>query len=541
MMPENAPHPSCETLETRIRELEDELAQLREHEELLRESEEKYRLLAETAGEMIVLCDQDGRIAYVNRAGLVLGGYREQEILGRPIHRFLDGVDFTRDRPPSGETLPSPLDRELWDADLHRKNGSDIPIEAIVAPVIKQGVHRGFLLTARDISDRRSMEEELLRAKKLESIGVLAGGIAHDYNNLLTAMMGYMTLAETLLDSNEEATALLGRARHAAVMARNLSRKLITFSRGGQPMRKPGAILPLLENALSFALAGSNVECELLVSPELWPVEYDESQMSQAIHNIAINAREAMPHGGTIRVRADNLQTSKGKGHPLHSGEWVRITIEDEGVGIPEEHLDKIFDPYFTTKEMGAQKGLGLGLAISHSVVRNHQGYVFAESEPNRGTSLHIYLPPARESGSPRASFGTPVVNEDGIIRVLVMDDEEIVRDITGKMLERDGWEVSLAREGAEAVDLFRQRREKGNPFHVVLLDLTVRGGMGGKEAVRELMAIEPEVKAIVSSGYADDPVMNDFTAHGFTAAVIKPYSMNELRRTIRNVVNATG
>ena len=541
MMPEHTPQPSCETLEERIRELEEALVRHRESEELLRKSEEKYRLLAETAGEMIVLCDKDGRISYVNRAGLVLGGYREQEILGSPIHRFLDGLEFTRDRLPNEETVPSPRDRELWDADLHRRDGSVIPIEVIVAPVIKQGVHRGFLLTARDISDRRGMEEELLRAKKLESIGVLAGGIAHDYNNLLTAIMGYTTLAESLLDPEEEAAALLGRARHAAVMAKNLSRKLITFSRGGQPMRKPGAILPLLENALSFALAGSNLECEFLVSPELWPVEYDESQMSQAIHNIVINAREAMPHGGTIRVRADNLQITKRNGHPVHTGEWVRITIEDEGVGIPEEHLDKIFDPYFTTKEMGAQKGLGLGLAISHSVVRNHQGYVFAESEPTRGTALHIYLPPAREHGSSRASSGIPAAETDGPLRVLVMDDEEIVRDITGKMLERDGCQVCLAREGAEAVSLFRQGREKGNPFHVVLLDLTVRGGMGGKEAVRELMAIEPEVKAIVSSGYADDPVMTDFGAHGFTAAVVKPYSMNELRQTIRNVVNATG
>jgi PAS domain S-box-containing protein len=536
------PLPSNETLEKRVQELEDELVQHRETEELLRKSEEKYRLLAETAGEMIVLCDREGRIDYVNRAGLVLGGYKEREILGKPIHRFLDPLALAPDDGPiPEEPAPSPQDRELSDAHLRRKDGHRIPIEVIAAPVIKRGTHRGFLLTARDISDRRTMEEELLRAKKLESIGVLAGGIAHDYNNLLTAMMGYMTLAESLLDSNEEATALLERARHAAVMAKNLSRKLITFSRGGQPMRKPGAIPPLLENALSFALAGSNVECEFRVSPEVWRVEYDESQMSQAIHNIVINAREAMPGGGTIRVKADNLEISKKNGHPVHAGAWVKITIEDEGVGIPEELLDKIFDPYFTTKEMGAQKGLGLGLAISHSVVRNHQGYVFAESEPNRGTAIHIYLPPAKRSDSPRTASRAVVLGKDDVIRVLIMDDEEIVRDITGKMLEKDGCEVSLAREGAEAVDLFRQGRENGRPFHVVLLDLTVRGGMGGKEAVRELMAIEPDVRAIVSSGYADDPVMNDFGAHGFTAAVVKPYSMSELRQTIRGVVNAAG
>ncbi|MCF8063196.1 MAG: PAS domain S-box protein [Deltaproteobacteria bacterium] len=541
MISENALPPSYEALQQRVREVEDELLERRETEENLRTSEEKYRLLAETATEMIILCDMDRRIVYINRAGLILGGYQEAEILGKPIHRLLEGAELQQNELLLQAAAPDPHGRELWDASLHCKDGHVLPIEVIAAPVIKHGFQQGVLLTARDISARRSMEEELLRAKKLESIGVLAGGIAHDYNNLLTAMMGYITLAESVLDSNEEAKALLGRARHAAVMAKNLSRKLITFSRGGKPMRKPGQVLPLLENALSFALAGSNVECEFRIPPDLWPVEYDESQMSQAIHNIVINAREAMPQGGTLRVRADNLQIPERNGYPVDPGEWVRITIEDEGVGISEEYLDKIFDPYFTTKEMGAKKGLGLGLAISHSVVRNHQGYLFAESEPTRGTAFHLYLPIAKRSGPSRDVSSGTSPERDGTIRVLIMDDEEIVRDITQRMLERTGCEVSLAREGAEAVAMFRRRREEGNPFHVVLLDLTVRGGMSGKEAVRELKAIEPNVKAIVSSGYADDPVLNDFGAYGFTAAVTKPYSMDELRRTIRNVTEAAG
>jgi PAS domain S-box-containing protein len=538
MIPRNAPQPSTEALEKRLQELETELVKRRESEADLRRSEEKYRLLAETAGEMIVLCDADWQITYINRSGLLLGGYREREILGKPLRRLLDGGEFTRSAARVETAVPPSRDRELWEACLHRKDGHIVPMEVIAAPMVKDGTHRGYLLTARDISDRRSMEEELLRAKKLESIGVLAGGIAHDYNNLLTAIMGYMTLAESLLDANEEATSLLGRARHAAVMAKNLSRKLITFSRGGKPMRKPGAVLPLLENAIYFALAGSNVECDFRVPPGLWPVEYDESQLSQAIHNIVINAREAMPEGGTITVRADNLQVSNMNGHPVHQGEWVRITIEDEGVGISEEHLDKIFDPYFTTKEMGAQKGLGLGLAITHSVVRNHQGYLFAESGADRGSALHVYLPAAGEAASSRRTPGAPTAETDGGLRILVMDDEEIVRDITGKMLEREGHEVSLAREGAEAVDLFRQGHEYGNPFQIVLLDLTVRGGMGGQETVWKLKEIEPGVKAVVSSGYADDPVMTDFAAHGFTAAVTKPYSLSELRQAIRSAMH---
>ncbi len=536
-MSKKPPKPSYQALEQRVSELEEQAAERIEAHKALQESEERFRLMIETATQMIVLCDPDWKIQYINRAGLTLGGYDEEEVLGHKPVDFMDPQEFERviDLKDRFSQLSGDSVKTCETAFIHRK-GHMVPVEASAAPTVKEGAVTGFLFTARDISERRQMEEELLRAKKLESIGFLAGGIAHDYNNLLTAMMGYITLAESVLEPDNEALAHLVRARHAANMAKNLSRKLITFSRGGSPMKKRAPVPPLLENTISFALAGSNIECEFLVPPHLWPVEYDDSQMSQAIHNIVINARESMPGGGSIRVEAENMHIRGQTGHPVDPGDWVRITIEDEGYGISTQNLDRIFDPYFSTKEMGAQKGQGLGLAISHSIIRNHQGYLFAESEPDRGTALHIYLPASNPARGREADHFT-LPRKGAPARILVMDDEEIVRDITCEMLDQAGYEVGLARDGPEAIRMFTEHMEQGKPYQVAVLDLTVRGGMGGKEVVGKLLEIEPGLKAVVSSGYSEDPVMTDFSSYGFSASVTKPYSMNELRGAIEKLL----
>jgi PAS domain S-box-containing protein len=497
-----------------------------------------FRIMVEETTQLILLCDLDWTIQYINRSGLALSGYDENEVLGHNLSEFMRQEKFARIRGHLDRVTktPSPVEKTCETAFLHG-NGNEVAVEVNATPTIKQGVKNGFLITARDISERQRMQEEITRAKKLESIGVLAGGIAHDYNNLLTAIMGYMTLAESILRPEDEALAFLGRARHAANMAKNLTNKLITFAKGGKPVKKRASVLPLLENTLSFALTGSNIECEFLVTHDLRHVEYDDSQMSQAIHNIVMNAREAMPEGGTLRVEAQNMPGWQKDGDQENAGDWVRISIKDEGCGISKEHLDRIFDPYFSTKEMGAQKGLGLGLSISHSIVRKHQGYLFAESEPGMGTSLHIYLPASNPTRNFMAARPRSV-SKEGPLRILVMDDEEVVREITGKMLSHAGYEVGLARTGSEAVRMFTQCMEEGNPFHVLLLDLTVRGGMGGKEVARRLLEMEPNLKALVSSGFSDDPVMTDCSAYGFSDAITKPYSMNELLDKIENTVS---
>jgi two-component system, cell cycle sensor histidine kinase and response regulator CckA len=496
-----------------------------------------FRSMVESASRMMLLCDPEWAIRYVNPQGLVLTGYTEKEVLGRTLNEFVKIDEFERIKNIAGTLRHgTSFDRGPFEVLFLHRGGDTLAMEADISPVFDAGALKGFMFSACDSRERRRMDEEVLKNKKLESIGLLAGGIAHDYNNLLTAVMGYMTLAEAHLKTHDEALALLSRARHAVNMAKDLSRKLITFSKGGKPVRRRNNVPPLLRNTLSFALIGSNIECEFDLAPDLWQVEYDESQMSQAIHNIAINAREAMPQGGKVRVEAENAAVRRANGHPVEPGDWVRITIKDNGPGIPGNHLDRIFDPYFSTKEMCAQKGLGLGLAITHSVVSKHNGVLLAESEPGRGTSMHIYLPAC--NSPKRREHGTePAGEPEGPVRILVMDDEEVVREITARMLIGAGYEVGLARDGDEALRLFNRCMQEGNPFQVALLDLTVRGGMGGKEVIGKLLEIEPRLKALVSSGYPEDPVMIDFTDYGFCGAAMKPSTMDELVESIRKVL----
>lgn len=386
--------------------------------------------------------------------------------------------------------------------------------------------------------DRRIAEEELLKARKLESIAALSGGIAHDYNNLLTAIIGNISLAQTYLDPNDKPYTLLGEAYAASMLARDLTQKLITFSKGGAPIRKAASLHPLIHRATDFSLSGSNVKCDFCVPNDLWSVEVDENQIGQAIYNLVMNAREAMPDGGALRVTAENVDTPK-RTLGLKNGRYVKISFKDEGEGISKENLDRIFDPYFSTKEKGAEKGMGLGLSISHSIIQGHDGEVEVASQEGVGTTFSIYLP-ASEADTPEAKSGETIVKALCVSkkgRVLVMDDEKMIRDLAGELLSRLGYEVGFARDGLEAIRLYKEARDAGSPFNAVVLDLTVRGGMGGKEAIEKLLKIDPDARGIVSSGYSDDPVMTDFGHYGFCGVVSKPYTVLELSEALNQVM----
>ncbi len=406
------PRPSYASLQQRLLELENEVWKHRKVEVALRKSEETYRLVSETAAEMILLCDPEWRTVYVNPAGCSLSGFSKEDMLGKRIQRFLDPPEAS-DGCALDALGQSARKGGPTEVVFRLRNGGALPAEVMVTPVTGKRGPRGFLITARDISHRKGVEKARLQAQKLESIGVLAGGIAHDYNNLLTAVMGYLALAESLLDADEEAATLLGRARQAADMAKHLSKRLMTFAQGGRPAQEAQDIGPLLEKTLTFSLAGSGIRWDLQIPPDLRPAWFDASQLAHAVHNIVNNAREAMPGGGSLHLRAENLRIEKGHAHPVEPGDWVHVILRDEGAGIPKAHVGRIFDPYFTTKEMGAKKGLGLGLAISHSIVRNHGGALIVESQPDRGAAFHLYLPAAipdaGEQPSDRPSaVGTP-------------------------------------------------------------------------------------------------------------------------------------
>jgi two-component system cell cycle sensor histidine kinase/response regulator CckA len=374
--------------------------------------------------------------------------------------------------------------------------------------------------------------------RQMDSIAALAGGIAHDYNNLLTAIIGNITLAQTYLNPDDKPFKLLHQALLASQTARNLTQKLITFSKGGSPNQALTPVERLVKNVVDFTLSGSNIKCTYNFAPDLWRINVDQSQVGQALHNVVMNAREAMPQGGHIVAAADNVAL-KREIPSLPAGDYVRISITDRGSGIAEADLERIFEPYYSTKSSGNQRAAGLGLSICHSIIKKHGGEVVVESQIGFGTTLTIYLPaihadlpaktPVKEAESTGEIFGQG--------KILIMDDEEMIRELAGEILRHLGYRVEFAQDGAEAVAFYEAALASVDPFDAVILDLTVRGGMGGKEAIQKLKQIDPNVRGIVSSGYSDDPGITGFKEYGFCGVVAKPYTLEELGSKLGEVL----
>jgi two-component system, cell cycle sensor histidine kinase and response regulator CckA len=377
------------------------------------------------------------------------------------------------------------------------------------------------------------METDLLRMQKLESLAVLAGGIAHDFNNILTGVLGNVSLARVFAKDDERQAARLERAERAATRARDLTMQLQTFARGGEPDRRTAYIGDVVREAAEFSLRGSKVRCDVRLVTNPWPVEIDPGQMGQVVSNLLINAQQSMPDGGTVEVRTQNVVLDWDTPLPLDAGDYVRLDVSDQGCGIPEEDLGRIFDPYFTTKSTGS----GLGLATAWSIVRKHDGYISAESTVDVGTCFSIHLPASEGCVE---SMGVPGDDafEIGAGRILLMDDEAIVVETVPSILEEYGYEVEVVRDGAEVLPQYRAAQAEGRPFDLVIMDLTVPGGRGGADVIGELRQHHPEVRALVSSGYSSDPIMAEYERWGFRAALPKPHSAAELLSAVRRVLS---
>lgn len=511
-------------------------------EEALVESEEKFRSLVEQTNDWVWETDKNGVFTYVNPRVCEIVGYKPEEILGKTTFDFMSSEEVKR----FGEVVSSFISIQKpyfrLEKTLIHRDGRLVVFETSGAPIVdNNGALHGYRGIARDVTERKKIEEELQKAQKLESLGVLAGGIAHDFNNLLTAILGNISLAKMHGDPKDKAFKRLTEAENASFRARDLTQQLLTFSKGGAPVKKVAFIKELIMESASFAQRGSNIGCEFSIVEDLWPLELDEGQIGQVINNLAINAQQAMPQGGVLKIRAENVSWGEPTIHtggivdgiPIKEGKYVKITVEDHGIGIPEEHLSKIFDPYFTTK----QKGSGLGLAVTYSIITNHDGYIGVESKLGIGTKFYIYLP-VNDSNMTRLINLAKVNPIEGKGRILVMDDEEIVRGVLSEMLSQIGYEVRCARDGSEAIDLYEEAKQSNKPFSAIIMDLTVPGGMGGKEAIKKLLEIDPEAKALVSSGYSNDPVMSEYKKYGFMGVVNKPYKMEELSRSVYEVIN---
>jgi two-component system, cell cycle sensor histidine kinase and response regulator CckA len=413
--------------------------------------------------------------------------------------------------------------------------GGKPPVELrIEAAVTASG--RECRAVLEDIAEHKRAEEDRLILNKLESTAILVGGIAHDFNNLLTMVLLNLELAQAHIPPGEELANFLEQAKQATLTSAGLVRQLLTFANGGAPIRKPTRLAGVIQDSVRLAVSGSRLRCDFSLPEDLWLAEVDAGQIGQVIRNLMLNARDAMPEGGVISVRAENVVLGPRENPALSPGDYVRVSIADCGGGISKELLLKIFDPYFSTKQRGSQKGMGLGLAICHTVMQRHGGAIAVESEPGgKGTIFRLLLPASRKL-LPREKASVPA-SRPRRGRILVMDDEEMVRKLVGKMLVQEGHEVELVEDGQRAVGAYESAKEQGRPFDAIILDLTVRGGVGGQEAIRALLKIDPAVKAIVMSGYTSDPVVLEPEGYGFKGVLAKPFDKLALRETLCRIL----
>ncbi|MGR3220360.1 MAG: PAS domain S-box protein [Candidatus Anammoxibacter sp.] len=511
-----------------------------EAEKEAHKSNRRFARMLEVSEDAIVSINEDQRIIIFNKGAERVFGYTAAEIMGKPIETLVPDRHRVNHKTKvegfgRSETESARLNDRQYELFGLRKNGDEFPAEISISKFLEDG-KMIFTAVVHDITQRKILENESLKVQKLESVGVLAGGIAHDFNNILTAILGNTNLAGILIKAGnrDKAIEALSTVEKATVRARDLTQQLLTFSKGGVPVKKAVVLGKLIRESSEFATRGSNVKCESTITEDLWAVEVDEGQINQVINNIVINATQSMPQGGTLKINAKNI-TEIDKEHTaaLKNQKQIRISFKDQGSGIKKEHLANIFDPYFTTK----QKGSGLGLASSYSIIKNHSGLITVESELGSGSTFHVYLPASTKTVKKENVVADKPLTGSG--KILIMDDNDAIRDMGSQVLSFIGYEVECAEDGVEAIDMYKKAMESKKPFDVVIMDLTIPGGMGGKEAIVKLHEICPNAKAIVSSGYANDPIMADYAKYGFKNVLGKPFEIKDMNEVLQRVMGS--
>ncbi len=502
-----------------------DITERKESEQALLKSEQQTRAILDASPDPMVMYDIKGHPLFVNPSFTKVFGWTLDELGKAPIPfvpedqreltiRKIEEI-YRAGQPLSFETRRYTKDRQTLDIFLS-------------AAVIKNsdGNPTGMVVNLTDITDKKALEAQSEHAQKMESIGTLAGGIAHDFNNLLSGIFGYLDLAQKK-NTNPKISTYLSKAFSASERAKGLTHQLLTFSKGGTPVKKVEPLTPFLQDTCQFALSGANVACSFEIDPELWMCDYDKNQIAQVIDNIIINAQHAMPSGGNVKVSAAN-HVLQGKTHPgLNAGRYVNISISDTGTGIQKKYMNRIFDPFFTTKH----KGSGLGLATSYSIMKRHGGIIEARSELGRGSTFHLFLPAADEVE--QAAAAVCADNYRGSGAILIMDDEEMIREMLTEMLESMGFSVVSTSDGATMLEAFDQMKAEAaaSPFRAVILDLTIKGGMGGKEAVARIRKKDADIPVFVASGYSKDDAIANPQIYGFTASLQKPFSLDGMVR----------
>jgi PAS domain S-box-containing protein len=494
----------------------------------LEAEKERLAVTLRSIGDGVITTDVHSNIQTINRAAEELTGWTQAEAFNQPLSTVFNIVnELTR------EACDNPVDKVLKSGGivelanhtlLISRDGRELILADSGAPITdKAGNILGVVLVFRDITEKQKLLENTLRAEKLESIGVLAGGIAHDFNNLLSGIFGYIDLAKLTCREGSETAHYLDNVLKTYTRAKNLTQQLLTFSKGGSPIRKTDSLVPILKESTQFALSGSNVVPLFDIAGDLELCDFDGNQLGQVIDNIVINAVQAMPLGGTVTVSAGNVNIKPQESELLKPGKYIHISISDTGIGIPRSILSKIFDPFFTTK----QKGTGLGLASAFSIINKHNGEISVESEHDQGATFHIYLPVSKKTITVNTTEKKHFYKGSG--KILIMDDEDYIREIAGEILTTLGYSVEFARNGDEALELLKNSIQAGKSFSAAIMDLTIPGGMGGKEAIHLLRKFDQNLPVFVASGYSEDPVMADPAKYGFTDRLFKPFKRTEL------------
>lgn len=497
----------------------------------LAEEKERLAVTLESIGDGVITTDVFGNITLLNNIAEKLTGWTLSEAKGKSIHHVFQIMD---DR--TEEMLPSPVERVLkTDSIVTLKNhtllvdktGNRKLIADSGAPIKDtNGNILGVVLVFRDITIEKKQETDILKLKKLESIGILAGGLAHDFNNILTGIMGNIDLAIMSGSNTQDAHSYLEKASKGCQRATSLTQKLLTFSKGGSPVKENASIGEIVTESIDFVLHGSNIKMEWFIPEDLWTTEVDKDQISQVIQNLILNSAESMPDGGIISVTCKNITFDNNHHHP---GNYIQVNIKDTGIGISKENIDKIFDPYFSTKETGS----GLGLAVTYSIIYKHSGFIDVKSEPGKGTEFSLYLPVTTNCKTDRKlSEKITHKHTKNKYSILAMDDEAEIRNLLEIMLKKLGHTVTIVTHGEQAIEKYKKKK-----FDLVILDITIPGGMGGIETMEQLKNIDPNAKGIVSSGYANSPVMSNYKLYGFCGALTKPFLMNNLKDTIDSVM----
>lgn len=509
-----------------------DITELKQSEEAYLASELKYSETIEMLPLGIYECDMTGRITFANRQAFSYFGMTDDDFRrGTSIFDVIIPEQAQKARVMMQKHLRNEPIGDFQYTGL-RKDGTTFPLEIHSSLIWSKNSPAGMRGVLYDLSSRKAMEEELFKANKLESVGVLAGGIAHDFNNILTAMLGNISLSKMNIERTHPVFDLLNDAEKAGFRAKDLTQQLLTFSRGGSPVKESMLLPVIIRDSAEFVLRGSVSKCSYSFPSDLWPIHADKGQISQVIQNLIINANQAMPKGGTIAVTAFNREIGRGENPNLSEGRYVGIAIKDSGVGIPQTLLQNIFDPYFTTKQTGS----GLGLSICYSIIRNHGGLITVESEVGKGTMFTVLLP-AADSMADEENRENEQLQLHGSGRILVMDDDTMIHDLLNSLLTAFGYTVDFAHDGDQALTMYDSAEAEHRPFSLVIMDLTIPGRMGGRETIKLLKEKYPSAKAIVSSGYSNDPVMTQFSDYGFSGILPKPFTVEDLLKAVKGII----